>query len=88
MKNRNVYASSGTLSGSPVTVRANFMPEEWMVTNRSENRLVLSFGPDSDIAIPAGQGVRLEIARQECTVNGTGDYEIEASEILGSLDMA
>jgi hypothetical protein len=87
MKNRNVFTSNGTVAGSPVTVTANFEPGEWQITNRSVGRMLWSFG-DGDIAIPAGQGLRVQVTKRACTVDGTGDYEIEAVEASGSLDMA
>ena len=88
MKNRNIVTQSGTLTGQPVTIQSSLVCREWQFQNTGPNRLTVSFGPGSDVAIPPGQGFRVELERKEVTLSGTTSYSMEAAELVGSLDMA
>ena len=87
MKNRNIYTKNGTVSGSGEVVRANFVCKQWQIQNTGSARLTATFAGEP-VPIEPGEGFRLDVTAQEVVLTGSTTYTLEASELLGSLDMA
>lgn len=82
---RNFKSFAGTLAGIPVDLVGPSGTQAWVVFNDdAANAYTFTVG-GQDVIVRAGEAIPLPFARDDATIDGTGDYRVLAVEDAAAL---